>query len=459
MPKTAAPLNAARVAALAKAGKKGRTADGGCPGLNLQVAGPGVASWVLRYTAADGRRAEMGLGRAAMPGVAGGVGLAEARQHAEKARVQQRAGRDPIASRKQARPKSAPPTAPAQPTFAQVAADLVASRESGWRNNKHRLQWESTLARHAFPLIGDRPVDSITTDDTLAVLKPIWTKTPETASRLRQRIEAVLDAAEARGLRQGENPARWRGHLAHFLPPPRKVKAVSDRPTLPWQQVPAFLATLTTKGGVAAQLLRFAILTASRSGEVRRMTWAELDMEAAVWTVPAKRIKGGKPHRVPLSDTARDMLRARRLVAEAEHGPDGTAPDALVFSSRGRSLVALRTPVSDMALSELLRGMSRDGLEPGQLPRWRDELGRAVVPHGFRSTFKAWSLSAGWPDHLSELALAHSDQNAVRAAYARADLLEERRPMMAAWAEMAAGSAAVPSRAAPPHLSTDITVP
>jgi integrase len=377
-----------------------------------------------------------------MPGVAGGVSLAEARQHAEKARVQQRAGQDPIASRKQARLRAAPPTAPAQPTFAQVAADLVASREGAWRSDKHRLQWESTLARHAFPLIGDRPVDSITTDDTLAILKPIWPRIPETASRLRQRIEAVLDAAKARGLRQGENPARWRGHLAQLLPPPRKMKAVQHRPALPWQQLPPFLATLATKGGATALLLRFSILTASRSGEVRGMTWAELDIEAAVWTVPAKRMKGGKPHRVPLPEAALDMLRARRLVAEAEHGPEGTARDALVFPSRGRSLAALRTPVSDMALSMLVRGMSEDGLEPGQLPRWRDELGRAVVPHGFRSTFKAWSLSTGWPDHLSELALAHTDQNAVRAAYARADLLEERRPMMEAWGAYVAGQTA-----------------
>lgn len=440
MPKNAAPLNAARVTALAKAGKKGRTADGGCPGLNLQVTGPGIASWVLRYNAGDGRRAEMGLGRAAMPGVAGGVSLAEARQHAERARVQQRAGQDPITSRRQARaPRSEPAVAPALPSFAQVAAELIATREGGWRSDKHRAQWEATLARHAFPLIGASPVDRITTDEVLAVLRPIWTKTPETASRLRQRIEAVLDAAKARGLRSGENPARWRGHLAQLLPPPRKVKAVDHRPALPWQQVPAFLATLAGKGGVAAPLLRFAILTACRSGEVRGMTWGEVDLDAAVWTVPATRMKAGKPHRVPLSDAVLEMLRARRLAVEAEHGADGTARDALVFPSRGRSLVALRTPVSDMALSMLCRGMSEDGLEPGQLPRWRDEFGRAVVPHGFRSTFKAWSLSASWPDHLSELALAHSDQNAVRAAYARADLLEERRPMMVAWAEFALG--------------------
>lgn len=443
MPRLVPALTAARVAQLVREGTRIKAADGGCPGLTLKVSDKGRASWVLRYTAPDGKRADMGLGSVALTGTTGGVSLAEARRLVDQHSQAKRAGGDPLQAKRQRRADAsaqaraeAPSTVP---TFRRAAEEFIATREAGWTNAKHGAQWTSTLRRYAFPVIGALPVDSITTEHVLAALRPVWTTTPETGSRLRQRIEAVLDAAKALGHRQGENPARWKGHLAQLLPPPRRVRAVAHHPSLPWQQVPAFLAVLEGKAGMSAGLLRFLILTASRSGEARGATWGEMDPEAGVWTVPAARMKAKKAHRVPLTAPVLDILHSRRLAAQAEHGPEALQRDALIFPSRGEK--GLRHPVSDMALSMLLRGMSLDGLAPDALPRWRDQEGRAVVPHGLRSTFKAWSLAQGWQDHLSESALAHTDPNAVRAAYARGDLLGERRALMDAWASFATGRA------------------
>jgi integrase len=293
---------------------------------------------------------------------------------------------------------------------------------------KHARQWLATLERHAFPLIGNKPVADIGTDEVLHVLRPIWSRIPETASRLRQRIEAVLDDAAVRGWRPAgvANPARWRGHLAATLPQPKRVKPVRHHPALPWQDVPAFMAALAERDGITARALAFAILTASRSGAVRLMRWREVDMEARVWTVPAAHMKARRAHRVPLSDAALAILTAMQ--------PHARGPESLVFPG-GRA----GRPLSDMALSMLVAAWlamgcpmasRRAGVMPRAGPSWCTGSGRA---------FKGWSLAAGWPDTLSELALAHADRDKVRAAYARDDLAEQRRPMMEAWAEHCAG--------------------
>jgi integrase len=370
-------------------------------GLHLWVRGPGKAQWVLRYRAPDGRRRDMGLG--AFPKVP----LAEARARAQAAR---QAGRDPLAAREAERR-----------TFRAAAEALIAAKRPGWRNAKHAAQWQATLAAYAYPVLGDLPAAEVDTDAVLRVLRPVWRRAPETASRLRQRIEAVLDAATAKGWRAGANPARWKGHLDALLPPPRKVQPVRHHPALPWPQMPAFLAALAERGGMAAQALRFAILTAARSGEVRGMTWREVDLAARAWTVPAARMKAGRAHRVPLSAAALAVLDAVRPLA--------TAPDALVFPG-GRA----GRPLSDMALSMLLRGMCRDGLAEGEPPRWRDAEGRAVVVHGFRSTFRDWAGEMR-PEgrEVVERALAHTIRDKAEAAYARSDLLERRRGLMEAW--------------------------
>ena len=392
-----------------------RLADGS--GLYLQVTPNGARSWVFRYVA-NGRERYMGLGSAEL------VSLAEARRLALACRRTLAEGRDPIEEHRAERRRRAP----ADRTFTAAARALLEAKRSGWHNPKHAAQWANTLEVHAFPVLGPLPVDRIETEHVLAVLRPLWERTPETAQRLRQRIEAVLDYARAHGwIPPGRaNPARWKGHLAALLPPPRRVKAVRHHPALPWQQMPAFWAALATRPGIAAAALRFAILTAARSGEVRVATWAEIDLEAAIWTVPAARTKARRTHRVPLAPEALALLEAMQPLARG--------PGSLVFPGA----VAGR-PLSDMSLSAVTRGMSFDGLAPGEPPRWRDPEGRAVVPHGFRATFKDWARAHGWPDHLSELALAHADKDKVRAAYARADLLEGRRPLMEAWVDYCLG--------------------
>lgn len=274
-----------------------------------------------------------------------------------------------------------------------------------------------------FPTLGGMDVANISIAEVVGVLKPIWQEIPETASRVRQRIEAILDyaAAPSRKWRSSEYPARWRGLLEHELPPTSKVRRVHHYPSLHWQQLKGFIAALNEHDGVAAQALKFAILTACRSGEVRGAVWNEINLEKATWTIPANRMKAGRLHRVALSKPAIKVLEAVRPLSSGK-------PKDLIFTAPASSKM-----LSDMALSQLVHGMSGDGLGKGRLPRWRDSENRAIVVHGFRSTFKSWALSTSYPDHLSEIALSHSDSNKVRAAYAREDLLDERRPLMDAW--------------------------
>lgn len=394
-----------------------RFGDGG--GLYLQVAPGHTKSWLFRYTL-RGKAREMGLGRYGDDKSA--VSLAKARNLAAEQRKLLEQGRDPIDARTAANAAQLRAEAEARDqTFRVAATSLVESKRSGWRNEKHAAQWLATLEAYAFPSIGDLPVRDIGTDDVLRVLRPIWNRIPETASRLRQRIEAVLDAATVNRWRSGDNPARWKGHLANTLPPPRKVQRIRHRPALDWHEISAFIPALASREGIAALALRFVILTASRTGEVRGMRWSEVDLDAQVWTVPGDRMKAGKRHRVPLSHAALAVLDEVRPLMRISND--------LIFPSVRRNVA-----LSDMALSEVVRRMNET--DDDGPPRWRDPEGRAVVPHGFRSTFRDWAGETR-PEgrEVVEAALAHSIKDKAEAAYARSDLLEKRRPLMDAWAE------------------------
>lgn len=425
-------LTALTVKSLKHPGGKQRPARfGDGDGLYLQVTPGGAKSWLFRYML-RGKEREMGLGPMGEPPE--GVPLAKARVLAAEARGVLRAGRDPIDERVSARAAKEKAAAEAKErTFKAAALALVESKRSGWRNPKHGAQWLATLEAYAFPVIGEMPVAEVDTAAVLRVLRPIWERVPETASRVRQRMEAVLDAARVKGWRTGENPARWKGHLAGELPQPRKVKRVEHRPALPWERMGAFMAALGERDGIAALALRFVILTASRTGEVRGMRWREVDLEMKVWTVPAERMKAGRTHRVPLSPAALAVLERVRPLAKG--------PGDLVFPSVRKSVA-----LSDMALSEVVRRMN-EGDEPGARPRWCDAEGRAVVPHGFRAAFRMWAGETR-PEgrEVVEMALAHAIKDKAEAAYARSDLLEKRRPLMDAWAEQCAR---VPAEAVP----------
>jgi integrase len=407
----AGKLSAKGVEALVAKGRHtpGRHTDGG--GLHLHVRANGSAGWVLRYRL-HGSQRDMSLG--GFPDVS----LKAARDAAETARQSIKAGRDPIRERQRAQQEAAE-AASRDRTFRAAMESALGAREGAWKSEKHRWQWRATVEKHALPLLGDLPVAEIGTDDVLRVLRPIWAKVPETANRLRNRIEAILDHAHALKWRHGENPARWRGNLKELLPNPSKLAPERPQPALPWQQMPAFMAALQERQGMAALGLRFAILTAARTGEVRGATWGEVDLEARIWTVPAERMKAGEMHRVPLSEAALEILAAVR--------PEKAKAAMLLFPN-GRG-----TPLSDMALTMLARGMATDGLEEDEPPRWRDATGRVIVPHGFRSTFRDWCGETR-PEgrEVAERALAHVVRG-VEGAYARSDLLERRRPLMEAW--------------------------
>jgi integrase len=287
-------------------------------------------------------------------------------------------------------------------TFEQAARSYIAAHESGWRNAKHAQQWRNTLASYAYPEIGGLMVRNVELAHVLAVLEPIWTEKTETATRLRGRIEQVLDWATARGHRDGLNPARWRGHLDKLLARPSKIVDVEHHAALPFTEMGDFMRRLSDANGTGARALEFAILTAARSGEVRGATWAEIDLKAAVWTVPGNRMKMGREHRAPLSPPAISLLKLLPRMA----GTD------LVFPApRGGTL-------SDMTLTAVVRRMKV-----------------AAVPHGFRSTFRDWaSERTNYPRDVAEMALAHSIGDKVEAAYRRGDLFEKRRRLMADWA-------------------------
>lgn len=379
----------------------GRHADGG--GLYLDRDENGRSRWVFMWTR-NGKRREMGLG----PANKDGVSLGKAREAAAAARQALLDGSDPIEARDAAKRTPAP-----VPNFGEMADELVKALGSQWRNPKHRAQWSMTLKVYAKPL-RSLPVNRIDTEAVLEVLKPIWLAKPETASRLRGRIERVLDAAKAKGHRNGENPARWRGHLDHLLPKRQKLTR-GHHEALAYADLPGFVGELRGREGVAALALEFLILTAARSGEVRGAKWSEVDLKAKVWTVPASRMKAGREHRVPLSARAVEILEHVQPLATGK--PD----KAYVFPGP-----AATKPLSENAFGALLKRMKVE-----------------VTAHGFRSTFRDWAGEVStFPREVAEAALAHVVGDATERAYRRGDALEKRRRLMDAWAGYSAPRAA-----------------
>lgn len=402
-------LNVKQVEALVRRGGTGRHRV--APNVYVQLT-DGRAAWLFRYKLTGQKPRAMGLG-----GV-GDVSFAKARELAEEARRLVKAGIDPLEARKQAAVTRL--IRREAPSFRKAAEEFIANQEAGWKSGKHAAQWGATLKTYVYPIIGDLPVDSIVTDHVLDILKPIWTTKAETASRVRGRIEAILDGAKVRGWRNGENPARWTGHLALLLPRKTKIAKVAHHAALDWRLMPDFWAALALRNGASAQALRFAILTAARSGEVRHATWREIDLTAQLWVIPAVRMKCSREHRVPLADAAVAVLRN----ALPKDGSE-PAPDALVFPApSGEAL-------SDMALTALLRKMKQlDAEEP-----WIDAAGKAITAHGFRSAFRDWAgESTHHPRESIEQALAHGLKDKSEAAYARGDLLAKRAVLMSDWA-------------------------
>ncbi|MEY9525609.1 integrase [Bradyrhizobium japonicum] len=364
--------------------KPGKYGDGG--NLYLIVSATGSRKWVLRFTW-RGHAKEMGLGSAST------VPLADAREKAASARRKIAQGLNPIDERKRDG---------GIPTFGEVADDVREALSAGFRNEKHKAQWKSTLENYAAPLRA-KPVDTIATNDILAVLKPIWASKAETASRVRGRIEKVLDAAKAKGFRNGENPARWRGHLDHLLPRPLKL-ARGHHAAMPYEDVAEFITKLREREASAALALELCILTAARSGEILGMQWTEIDFDKKIWTVPANRMKAGREHRVPLSARAIAILRKLEKLKLSE----------FVLAGQQRN-----KPLSNMAMEMILRRMKIED----------------ATVHGFRSSFRDWAGNvSNFPREITETALAHVIGDKAEQAYRRSDALEKRRKLMDAWA-------------------------
>lgn len=373
----------------------GYHADGG--GLYLQVSPKGTKSWIFRFKL-HGRPREMGLGSL------NALGLADARLKAAECRRQLLDGVDPIEARKAARTQDKLDAAKAM-TFTECATAYISAHKLGWKNAKHASQWENTIATYADPVFGSLPVQSVDTALVMRVLEPMWSEKPETASRLRGRIESILDWASVRGLRKGENPARWRGHLDALLPARSKVRAVQHHAALPYDEIGAFMKGMRAQAGIAALALEFTILTAARTNEVIGALWSEFDQDQKIWTVPAERMKGKREHRVPLSPAALKVLAALEKLR---------VNDYVFPGARGKK------PLSNMAMLALLKRMKRADL----------------TAHGFRSTFRDWAAErTSYAREVAEAALAHVVGDKVEAAYRRGDLFEKRRRLMSEWAK------------------------
>lgn len=379
----------------------GRHADGG--GLYLNISTNGGRRWVFLFRW-HGKPTEMGLGSAR------DVSLAQARSLAAGARTLLAQGLNPLGARREAQSQVGAPAPPSRPTFGGIADEFLASMGPSWRNAKHRAQWEASVGSreatrgagaYARPLRGKLVAD-ITTEDVLAILKPIWQAKPETASRLRGRIEAVIDAARAQGHRTGENPARWRGHLDKLLPRPKKLTR-GHHAAMPFDKVPAFVEQLRQVGSVSAYALEFLILTAARSGEVRGARWDEFDEGKALWMVPAGRMKGNREHRIPLPPRCLAILADMRLVQRSGFVFPGVKPGM---------------PLSVMALEMQMRRLGY----------------YQFTPHGFRSAFRDWAGECtSFPREVAEAALSHLVGDEVERAYRRGDAIEKRRQLMSAW--------------------------
>jgi integrase len=381
--------------------KLGYTADGKQPGLNLQVAVGAsgyVRSWVFRYTSPiSGKRRELGIGSARV------VGLADARTLAAEAFRLISNGIDPKDQR-DAEKHNRLVGLKHKLIFEQVASQCIAAKQHEWKNKKHQHQWSASLETYVYPALGKVPVDQITMEQVLSVLEPIWMTKTETATRVRQRIETILDWAKARKLRSGDNPASLKGGLGQLLPKASKIAKVRHQPALPYQQIHAFVQALRAKNGISPKAFEFLILTAARSGEVLGAKWDEIDLAAKVWTIPAERMKAGREHRIPLSARAatiiQEMLAGRQC--------DFVFPDP--SGKKG---------MSNGALLAVIKGMSPYS---------------SYVPHGFRSTFRDWAAeTTNFANETLELALAHSIRDKSEAAYRRQDQLEKRAKLMEQW--------------------------
>lgn len=374
----------------------GYYADGA--GLWLQVSATGSKSWIFRFML-NGRAREMGLGSFTT------FGLADARMKAAECRQLLHEGIDPIEARKTKRDAEKLAAANSL-TFDECAKAYIASHRAGWKNVKHAEQWENTLRDYVSPVFGSVPVKGVDTALVMQALErnQLWTSKPETASRLRGRIESILGWATVRGYRTGDNPARWKGHLDNLLPARSKVAKVEHHAALPYAEIGGFFVSLRSQSGAAAKALEFAILTAARTGEVIGATWSEIDLPAKLWTIPADRMKAKKEHRVPLSARAVELLNEMRLAGEV----------GFVFPGRREN-----TAMSNMAMLQLLKRMERPDL----------------TVHGFRSTFRDWAAEqTNYPREVAEMALAHTVGDKVEAAYRRGDLFEKRCRLMEEWA-------------------------
>jgi integrase len=389
------------------------TSDGG--GLHLLVKESGARSWVYRFML-SGKSRDVGLGTAGPDGVS----LSAARDARDALRLKVRAGIDPLAERERATADAKAAEQAAQiagVTFKAVAETYIAANSDGWRNAKHRQQWGNTLATYVYPVIGELPVADISTAHVMQILEPIWKAKPETASRVRGRIETIMDAAKARGYRDGENPARWRGHIAQLLPA-RKRLSRGHHKAMAYDALPAFACDLQKRKAVAAMALELTILTAARTSEMLGAKWDEVDLEKAIWIIPADRMKAGKEHRVPLSPRAVEILNAAKRLGK----------DYLFPAVRGGAM-------SGMAMTMLMRRMNVD-----------------VTVHGFRSAFRDWAAErTNYAHEVCEMALAHTIGNKAEAAYRRGDMFEKRRRLMDDWAafcamEGAAGDVVTPIR-------------
>jgi integrase len=388
-------LNRLSTVKVARLNHKGMHADGG--GLYLRISESGTKGWIFRF-GENGRLHDMGLGPAHT------ISLARARELARECRELRLQGIDPIAHRRASLAARRASEARAM-TFKQCAEAYMASHEDAWRNARHREQWRRSLMMYVYPVFGELSVAAIDIGLVMKVIEPLWKTKTETGSRVRGRIESILDWARVRGFRSGENPARWRGHLDHLLPARSKLRRVKHFAALPYAEIGGFMAALRQQTSMGARALEFTILAAARTGEIIGATWDEIDLAARTWTIPGSRMKGGKEHKVPLSAAATAVLEDMAAIRHSE----------FVFpGARGGR------PLSAMAMAMSLRRMRRDDL----------------TTHGFRSTFRDWaSERTSFPRAVAEMALAHAIPSAVEAAYRRGDLFEKRRRLMEAWAD------------------------
>ena len=391
----ARPLHRLSALKVEKAKRPGMYADGG--GLYLRVAEGGSKQWIYRYVTND-RCRDMGIGPVHV------LTLAEAREKARDASKLRLEGVDPIAS-KRARMAALKAAEAKAMTFGDCVKGFIKDNEASWTSRKHRQEWERSLIKYAFPLLGSLPVAAIDTPLVLRVLKPIWSTTPESASRVRGRIENVIGWATIHGYRSGDNPARWNGHLEHALP---AVVKGDHHAALPYAEVPAFMTKLREQTSVPAKCLEFLILTSTRLDEAREATWDEIDLDQRLWIIPASRMKGRREHRVPLSTAALAVLQDMLATRQSDYVFPGAYSGKAIGKNTPRGLV-------------------------------RQLIGRRVTVHGFRSSFRDWAAErTNFPEYVAEKALAHTVPSAVERAYQRGDLFEKRRRLMDAWADYCA---------------------